>query len=154
MTLEVGDKAPDFTLNDQDGNPVTLSELTGKPVVLYFYPKADTPGCTTQACGVRDHKSDYAELNATVLGVSPDPVANIKKFHDKYDLNFTLLSDEGHVLADEYGTWVLKKNYGKEYMGQQRTTFIIDADGVITHIFRNVKAADHDRRVMTALDAA
>ena len=153
MTLEVGDIAPDFTLPDQDGNEVTLSSFRGKRVVLYFYPKADTPGCTVQACGVRDHKDDYAELDAVVLGVSPDPVAAIKKFHDKYDLNFTLLADEDHAVAENYGTWALKKNYGKEYMGQVRSTFLIGADGKITDIFKRVQAATHDARVMKSLVA-
>jgi peroxiredoxin Q/BCP len=109
--IEQGDEAPDFTLPDQDGNPVELSELRGHPVVLYFYPKADTPGCTTQACGVRDHRADYAKTGAAVLGISPDPVAKVKRFHDKQALNFALLADDGHAVADTYGVWVQKSMY-------------------------------------------
>ena len=151
MALEAGDTAPDFTLPDQDGNPVTLSDLRGKPVVLYFYPKANTPGCTTQACGVRDHRDDYAQAGATVLGVSPDPVKPIAKFADKFDLGFTLLSDEDHAVAEAYGVWVEKSMYGRKYMGNERTTFVIGPDGVITHQFRRVKPAEHDAKVLAAL---
>ncbi|HMJ97096.1 MAG TPA: peroxiredoxin, partial [Thermoleophilaceae bacterium] len=106
--IERGEIAPDFELPDQDGNPVRLSELRGSPVVLYFYPKADTPGCTTQACGVRDHLPDYDRAGAVVLGASPDPVADVKRFHDKQGLNFRLLADEDHAVADSYGVWVEK----------------------------------------------
>ncbi len=153
MTLSANDQAPDFTLPDQDGNPVTLSGLRGKPVVLYFYPKANTPGCTTQACGVRDHRADYAKLGAVVLGVSPDPVKPIAKFADKFDLGFTLLSDEDHKVAESYGVWVEKSMYGRTYMGNERTTFVIDADGKISHVFRKVKPAEHDEKVLAALAA-
>ena len=153
MTLQVGDTAPDFTIPDQEGSAVTLSELRGNPVVLYFYPKADTPGCTTQACGVRDHRNDYAASGATVLGVSPDPVKPIAKFAAKFDLGFTLLSDEDHSVAESYGVWVEKSMYGRTYMGNERTTFVIDADGVITAIFRKVKPAEHDDKVLAALAA-
>jgi thioredoxin-dependent peroxiredoxin len=151
MTLEIGDAAPDFTLPDQDGNPVTLSKLRGKPVVVYFYPKADTPGCTTQACGIRDHRADYAKLEATVLGVSPDPVKPIAKFADKFDLGFPLLSDEDHSVAESYGVWVEKSMYGRTYWGMERTSFVIGPGGVITDIFRRVKPAEHDERVLAAL---
>jgi thioredoxin-dependent peroxiredoxin len=151
MNLDAGDIAPDFTLPDQDGNSVTLSALRGKPVVLYFYPKADTPGCTTQACGIRDHRKDYAELGATVLGVSPDAVKPIAKFASKFDLGFTLLSDEDHSVAESYGVWVEKSMYGRTYMGNERSTFVIDADGKISHIFRKVKPAEHDAQVLSAL---
>ena len=153
MTLEIGDAAPEFTLPDQDGKPVALSELRGKPVVLYFYPKANTPGCTTQACGVRDHRADYAKLGAVVLGVSPDPVKPIAKFADKFDLGFTLLSDEDHKVAESYGVWVEKSMYGRTYWGMERTTFVIGPDGVITHVFRKVKPAEHDAKVLAALAA-
>ncbi len=151
MTLNVGDRAPDFTLPDQEGNAVTLSALRGKPVVLYFYPKADTPGCTTQACGIRDHRADYARIGATVLGVSPDPVKPIAKFAGKYGLEFPLLSDEDHSVAEAYGVWVEKSMYGRTYMGNERTTFVIAADGTISHIFRKVKPAEHDQQVLAAL---
>jgi peroxiredoxin Q/BCP len=110
--IDAGDEAPDFELPDQDGRAVRLSDLRGRPVVVYFYPKADTPGCTTQACGVRDHQPDYAGTDAIVLGISPDPVKKVKKFHDKYDLNFPLLADEDHAVADSYGVWVQKSMYG------------------------------------------
>ena len=146
-----GDTAPDFTLLDQDGNPVTLSGLKGKSVVLYFYPKADTPGCTTQACGIRDHRTDYEEAGAVVLGVSPDPVKDIAKFADKFTLQFPLLADEDHAVAEAYGVWVEKSRYGRTYMGNQRTTFVISPDGTVKDVFRNVKPAEHDELVLGAL---
>jgi peroxiredoxin Q/BCP len=149
--LQPGDEAPDFTLPDQHGNPVTLSALRGKPVVLYFYPKADTPGCTTQACGVRDHRPEYDHADAVVLGVSPDPVKAVAKFDEKYGLGFTLLADEDHAVADAYGVWVQKSRYGRTYMGNERTTFVIDADGNIREVFRQVKPAEHDELVLGAL---
>jgi peroxiredoxin Q/BCP len=151
--IEPGDKAPDFTLPDQDGNPVTLSKLEGKPVVVYFYPKADTPGCTTQVCGVRDHVADYDARGAIVLGISPDPVKKVKKFHDKQALNFRLLADEDHAVAETYGVWVEKSMYGRTYMGTERTTFVIDADGVVKDVLRKVKPAEHDDLVLGALGA-
>ncbi len=151
MTLQIGDNAPDFTLPDQDGNPVSLSGLRGKTVVLYFYPKADTPGCTTQACGVRDHRADYDTAGAVVLGVSPDPVKNIAKFDQKYGLGFPLLGDEDHSVAEAYGVWVEKSMYGRTYMGMERSTFVIDPDGLIKAIFRKVKPAEHDQLVLGAL---
>jgi peroxiredoxin Q/BCP len=150
---EPGDIAPDFTLSDQDGNPVTLSALRGRPVVVYFYPKADTPGCTTQACGVRDHRADYDRLDAVVLGISPDPVKPIAKFAGKFDLGFPLLSDEDHAVAEAYGVWVEKSMYGRTYFGNERTTFVIDPEGKVTHVFRKVKPAEHDERVLGALAA-
>lgn len=151
MALEPGTKAPAFTLPDQDDNKVKLSDFKGKKVVLYFYPKADTPGCTTQACGVRDHSADYEKLDAVVLGVSPDAPAKIKKFVDKQELNFTLLGDEDHAVAEKYGVWVEKSMYGKKYYGNERTTFVIDAAGKITHVFPKVKPAEHDEKVLAAL---
>jgi thioredoxin-dependent peroxiredoxin len=154
MALEPGDKAPDFTLSDQEGNPVSLSGLRGKPVVLYFYPKADTPGCTTQACGVRDHRADYDTAGAVVLGVSPDPVKKIAKFADKFTLGFPLLADEDHAVAEAYGVWAEKSMYGRTYMGNERTTFVIGPDGVIADMFRKVKPAEHDDLVLGALGAA
>ena len=151
MALETGTQAPAFTLPDQDGKPVSLSDFHGQMVVLYFYPKADTPGCTTQACGVRDHQADYSELDAVVLGVSPDPPAKIKKFVDKHDLGFTLLGDESHEVAEAYDVWVEKSMYGKTYMGMERTSYVIGPDGVIKEVFRKVKPAEHDAKVLAAL---
>ena len=153
MTLNPGDPAPDFTLPDQSGEPVTLSSLQGRNVVLYFYPKADTPGCTTQACGVRDHRSDYESADAVVLGVSPDAPKKIAKFDDKFSLGFPLLGDEDHAVAEAYGVWVKKSMYGREYMGNERTTFVIGPDGVIKDIFHKVKPAEHDELVLGALQS-
>jgi thioredoxin-dependent peroxiredoxin len=150
--LEAGQPAPDFTLPDQAGEPVRLSDLRGGPVVLYFYPKADTPGCTTQACGIRDHRDEYAQRGVRVLGVSPDPVKAVKAFHDKQSLDFTLLADEGHAVADAYGTWVEKSMYGRTYMGNARATFVIGPDGTITHVFPKVSPKTHDEVVLEALD--
>jgi thioredoxin-dependent peroxiredoxin len=150
---EVGDTAPDFTLPDQHGDPVTLSSFKGKNVVLYFYPKADTPGCTTQACGVRDHSSDYSDANAVVLGVSPDAPKKIAKFDDKFTLGFPLLGDESHEVAEQYGVWVEKSMYGRTYMGMERSTFVIDPEGKVTHVFRKVKPAEHDAKVLEALSS-
>jgi peroxiredoxin Q/BCP len=149
--LETGTQAPNFTLPDQDGTDITLSSLAGKTVVLYFYPRADTPGCTTQACSIRDHSSDYADAGVTVLGVSPDTVEAVKKFHDKFSLDFTLLADADHAVADAYGTWMEKKNYGKTYWGVQRATFIIDRDGKIARVFPKVSPKTHDDVVLEAL---
>jgi peroxiredoxin Q/BCP len=153
MALKPGDPAPDFTLPDQQGNPVTLSDFRGRPVVVYFYPKADTPGCTTQACGVRDHHADYDAAGATVLGISPDAPGKIAKFVDKYDLGFTLLGDEDHAVAEAYGVWVKKAMYGREYMGNERTTFVIAPDQTIKDILHKVKPAEHDDLVLAALGA-
>ena len=149
--LAEGDLAPDFTLPDQNGNEVSLSALRGKTVVLYFYPRADTPGCTTQACGVRDHRADYAQAGAVVLGVSPDQVKAVAKFDAKYELGFPLLADEGHAVAESYGVWAQKSRYGRTYMGNERTTFVIGGDGAIRKILRNVKPAEHDALVLEAL---
>jgi peroxiredoxin Q/BCP len=149
--LQQGDQAPDFTLSDQDGEEMTLSDLRGKAVVLYFYPRADTPGCTIQACGVRDRSSEYAEAGARVLGVSPDEVDAVKKFADKFDLNFTLLADADHAVADAYGTWGEKSMYGKKYMGVARATFLIDADGKIAKVLPKVSPKTHDDVVLEAL---
>ena len=151
--IESGTEAPDFTLSDQDGNPVKLSDLRGKRVVLYFYPKADTPGCTVQACGVRDRGAEYEAADAVVLGVSPDEVAALRKFADKFGLPFTLLSDPEHAVAESYGVWVEKSRYGRTYFGNSRTTFIIDADGVIRHVIPKVTPATHDDDVLAAVAA-
>jgi peroxiredoxin Q/BCP len=149
--IAVGERAPDFTLPDQDGEPVTLSELAGRPVVLYFYPKADTPGCTTQACGIRDHHNAYEQTGAVVLGVSPDPVGAVKKFHDKQSLNFTLLADADHAVCDRYGVWVEKSMYGRTYWGAQRSTFVIDPDGTVATVIPKVSPKTHDDVVLAAL---
>ncbi|MCW2967698.1 MAG: thioredoxin-dependent thiol peroxidase [Solirubrobacteraceae bacterium] len=151
--LSPGDPAPEFELPDQDGNVVRLSDLRGQQVVLYFYPKADTPGCTTQACGVRDHRADYEATGARVLGVSPDAVKKVKKFHEGQGLNFTLLADESKAVVEAYGVWVEKSMYGRNYMGAERTTFIIGPDGVVTDVLRKVKPAEHDEQVLAALGA-
>jgi peroxiredoxin Q/BCP len=143
--------APDFELPDQDGRTVKLSHFRGRSVVVYFYPKAATPGCTTQACGVRDHRADYEQANAIVLGVSPDSVAKIKKFHDKEGLNFALLADEGHNVADAYGVWAEKSMYGRKYFGNERTTFVIGPDGRVVRVLRKVKPAEHDEMVLAVL---
>ena len=151
--IGVGDKAPDFALQNQDGATVKLSDFAGKTVVLYFYPKADTPGCTAQACGIRDRTSEYDAAGAVVLGVSPDDPKALKKFADKYDLPFTLLSDEDHKLADAYGVWAEKSMYGRKYWGNQRATFIIGGDGKIAHVFPKVSPKTHDDVVLEALAA-
>jgi len=152
MGLAPGDQAPDFTLSDQHGAPVSLSSLRGKTVVLYFYPKADTPGCTTQACGVRDHRADYEHADAVVLGVSPDVVKDTSAFDHKYGLGFPLLADSDHAVAEAYGVWVRKERDGREYMGNERTTFVIAPDGVIRDVFRSVKPEAHDSLVLDALE--
>lgn len=149
--LQPGDQAPAFTLPDQDGNPVELSKLRGQPVVVYFYPKADTPGCTTQACGVRDHRADYERVGARVLGISPDPEAKVKRFHDKQHLDFTLLADEDHAVAESYGVWAEKSMYGRTFWGVQRTTFVVGADGKVAHVIPKVSPKTHDEQVLTAL---
>jgi peroxiredoxin Q/BCP len=149
--IETGTPAPDFELSDQDGRPVKLSDLRGRPVVVYFYPKADTPGCTTQACGVRDRREDYAAAEATVLGISPDPVAKVKRFHAKYDLDFTLLADPDHAVADAYGTWVEKSMYGRTYWGNARATFVVDPDGRVARVLPKVSPKTHDDLVLAAL---
>ena len=139
--IETGGPAPDFTLSDQDGQSVTLSALRGRNVVLYFYPKADTPGCTKQACGVRDHSADYEQANAVVLGISKDPVDDLRKFADKYGLPFTLLSDEGNAIKDEYGA-------GK------RSTVIVDPEGNVAEVFPSVQPEEHDDLVLGSLRQA
>lgn len=149
--IEEGAAAPDFTLPDQDGNEVRLSDLRGQPVVLYFYPRADTPGCTTQACGVRDHRADYEAAGARVLGVSPDSVEDVRKFAGKHELGFTLLADADHAVADLYGTWGEKSMYGKTYWGVRRSTFIIGADGKVARVFPKVSPQTHDEVVLAAL---
>jgi peroxiredoxin Q/BCP len=152
--LSEGDAAPDFALPDQNGEEVKLSDLRGETVVLYFYPKANTSGCTTQACGVRDRRADYDAAGARVIGVSPDEVKDIDKFAGKHDLDFTLLADADHAVAEAYGTWVEKSMYGRKYMGVQRATFIIDSEGKIAKVFPKVQPKKHDDLVLEALAEA
>ena len=149
--VEVGQPAPDFALPDQNGEPVRLSDLRGRRVVVYFYPKADTPGCTTQACGIRDHAADYDAADAVVLGISPDTVKDVKTFADKFDLRFRLLAAADHAVAVAYGVWVEKHRPGRTYWGNERTTFVVDADGRVAEVLRNVKPAQHDDLVLSAL---
>jgi thioredoxin-dependent peroxiredoxin len=149
--IQEGAEAPDFELTSDTGERVKLSDLRGKPVVLYFYPKDDTPGCTAQACGIRDHWGDFGEHGAVVLGVSPDDESSHVKFKEKYGLPFTLLADPDHAVAEKYGTWVEKKNYGKTYWGIERSTFVIDADGKVAKVMRRVKPDTHAADVLAAL---
>jgi len=149
--IEPGSPAPDFTLDNQDGESVSLSDYRGHWVVLYFYPRADTPGCTKQACGVRDRRLDYEAANAVVLGVSPDRVRSLKKFAEKYELPFTLLADADHAIAERYGVWVQKSRYGRTYWGNSRTTFIIGPDGVVRHVIPKVSPETHDDDVLAAI---
>jgi len=150
--LSEGDKAPDFALPDQNGETVKLKDLRGETVVLYFYSRADTPGCTTQACGVRDRGADYEAAGARVIGISPDEVKAIDKFAGKYDLGFTLLADADHAVAEKYGAWVEKSMYGRKYMGVARATFIVDPKGKIAKVFPKVQPKKHDDLVLKALD--
>ncbi len=151
MPVEAGAAAPEFTLTSDSGETVSLSSLRGKPVVLYFYPKDDTPGCTTQACGIRDAWGEFERRGAVVLGVSPDAEASHAKFREKYDLPFPLLADPDHATAEAYGVWVEKKNYGKTYMGIERSTFVIDGDGNVAKVMRRVKPDSHADDVLAAL---
>ena len=151
MAVEVGSPAPDFELESDSGEQVRLSSLRGQPVVLYFYPKDDTPGCTLQACDIRDSWSDFEERGAVVLGVSPDSVTSHEKFRAKYDLPFTLLADPEHEVSELYGVWGEREYAGKTYMGVERSTFLIDADGNIASVMRGVKPAEHAGDVLLAL---
>jgi len=152
-TLQPGDTAPDFTLPDPDGTPVTLSSFAGKKVVVYFYPAASTPGCTTQACGIRDVYGELERAGAVVLGVSPDDERSHMKFREKYSLPFTLLSDTDHDVAERYGVWGEKKYMGRTYMGVRRSTFVIDADGKVKKAMYDVKPATHADDVLAVLAA-
>lgn len=152
QTLAAGMNAPDFSLKDQDDNTVTLAQFKGKnKLLVYFYPRAMTPGCTTQACGLRDSKSELEALNTQVLGISPDPVARLHKFIQKQTLNFTLLSDEDHKVADAFGAWGKKKFMGKSYDGIHRISFLIDENGVILHVFDKFKTKEHHEQVIAYL---
>lgn len=149
---KIGNLAPAFSLPDQDGNKVSLKQFRdAKNVVLYFYPKAMTPGCTVQACGIRDSKKALAKLDTVVLGISPDPVDRLARFIDKQDLNFTLLSDEDHAVTEKYGCWGLKKFMGREFMGVLRTTFIIGKDGRLKHVMDKVKTKSHHDDVIALI---
>ncbi|WCE30471.1 thioredoxin-dependent thiol peroxidase [Vibrio sp. SCSIO 43137] len=152
MSIEIGKIVPDFTLNDQDGAPVTLSKLQGKKILLYFYPRASTPGCTLQAQGLRDIKLDLDAHNVVTLGISPDTSKKLENFTNKQSLNFTLLADEKHEVCEKYGVWQLKKFMGRENMGVVRTTFLIDESGHLQHIFDKFKTKDHHQVVLDYLN--
>ena len=149
--IEVGAAAPDFSVSDDRGQTVTLSKLRGKPVVLYFYPKDDTPGCTKEACAFRDRSADFQ--GATVLGVSPDSTESHSRFRDKFKINFPLLADTDHALAESYGAWREKNMYGKKSMGVVRSTFLIDAQGKVAQVWKKVNVDGHDQQVLEALAA-
>ena len=151
--IEAGEQAPKFSLQNQDDETVSLDDYKGQTVVLYFYPKADTPGCTTQACGIRDRSDEYDKAGATVIGVSADEPKKLRKFADKYDLDFTLVGDPEHDVLEAYGVWMEKKNYGKTYMGIQRATFIIDGQGKVAHVIPKASPKTHDDEVLAALGA-
>jgi peroxiredoxin Q/BCP len=149
--LNVGDKAPDFEVRDDRDKTFHLSDLKGKTVVLYFYPKADTPGCTKESCEFRDTAKQYAKKNAAIVGVSPDEPSAQAKFKSKYELTFPLLADADHAIAEAYGVWKEKSMYGKKYMGVERTTYVIDPDGTIIHVYEKVKPEGHAEQVLAAL---
>jgi thioredoxin-dependent peroxiredoxin len=149
--MNEGDVAPDFELRNQDGEPVSLSDYRGRTVVLYFYPKADTPGCTTQACGIRDRFGDYEDADSVVLGVSPDEPEALRRFADKYRLPFTLLADVEHEVAETFGVWKHKSIGGNEFWGNERATFLIDGEGRIARVFHDVSPASHDDLLLGAL---
>jgi peroxiredoxin Q/BCP len=151
--IEEGKPAPDFELRDDSGETVRLSSLRGKPVVLYFYPKDDTPGCTAQACGIRDAYGEFQNAGAVVLGISPDSERSHTKFREKYELPFSLLADTDHAVAEQYGVWGEKKFAGKKYMGVTRSTFVIDADGNVAHAMIGIKPAGHAQDVLDKLPA-
>ena len=149
--LKSGDKAPNFKLESSTGQAINLADYKRKRVVLYFYPRADTPGCTKEACGFRDAIAGYKKLDVPVLGISPDPVEDVTTFAEKFKLNFPLLADADHAITEKYGAWQEKSMYGKKYMGAARTTFIIGADGKIEHVFEKVKPEGHDQEVLNYL---
>jgi peroxiredoxin Q/BCP len=152
-SISVGSRAPSFSLKNQNGEVVSSASLAGEPYVLYFYPKDDTTGCTKQACGFRDSFAGFGKKNTRILGVSPDSEASHAKFAGKYGLPFTLLSDPDKELAQAYGVWQMKKNYGREYMGIQRSTFVVNAKGIVTHVYRNVRVDGHVDSVLSAVGA-
>lgn len=148
-TPDVGAPAPTFTLHDQHDQPVSLSDFAGRKVLVYFYPKADTPGCTTQACGLRDIADQIGDT--VIVGISPDAPGRLQKFDAKYGLGFILLADVDHVVAEQYGVWVLKKNYGKEYMGVQRSAFLVDEHGNVSHAWPKISPKDTPTELLAAL---
>jgi len=152
-TLQAGDKAPQFSLQNQNDESVSLADFAGKKVLVYFYPKAMTPGCTVQAQGLRDVNDELAAKNVVVLGISPDAVKRLPKFIEKENLNFTLLSDEDHAVADAFGVWGPKKFMGKEYDGIHRQTFLVDENGVIEHVFNKFKTKEHHTVVLDYLNS-
>jgi len=154
MTIEAGDQAPDFTLRDHAGSPVSLGDFAGSRLLLYFYPKAFTSGCTTQACDLRDRYDVFTESGHSIAGISPDPVEKLDRFRAEHNLPFALLSDEDHAVAIAYGAWGIKKNYGREYEGLIRSSFVIGPTGTIEHAWRNVRASGHGDRIVRELGAA
>jgi peroxiredoxin Q/BCP len=153
MSVEVGQKAPDFKMATDDGGEISLSSLKGRNVVLYFYPKDDTPGCTKEACGFQELLPNFSKLDAAIVGVSKDNVARHQKFKGKYGLKFTLASDENNGVCESYGVWMEKRNYGRRYMGIERSTFLIDGSGVIRNVWRNVRIDGHVDEVLEAAKA-
>jgi thioredoxin-dependent peroxiredoxin len=151
MTLTINEVAPDFTLPASNGKEISLSDFKGKSVILYFYPKDDTPGCTTEACDFRDQHEQFEELNAVILGISPDPIKSHTKFIEKHGLPFLLLADENHEIAERYDVWKLKKNFGKEYMGIERSTFLINEEGILEKEWRSVKVKGHVEEALQVL---
>lgn len=150
-TLQAGDAVPQFTLNDQNNRPVSLAQFKGRKVLIYFYPKALTPGCTTQACGLRDAKNELEKLGVVILGISPDSPKKLAQFADKKDLNFTLLADEDHQVAEQFGVWGKKKFMGKTYDGIHRVSFLLDESGKIQHVFDKFKTGEHHQVVLDFL---
>src|SRR5690349_10776930 len=153
QSLQAGDSAPTFKLPSSTGETIDLSKLKGNRIVLYCYPRADTPGCTKEACGFRDAIAAYKKLDVPVFGISPDPVEDVTKFAEKFKLNFPLLADQDHTVAEKYGVWGEKNMYGKKYWGVLRTTFVIGTDGKIAHVFEKVKLEGHDQEVLQWLKA-
>lgn len=150
--IPIGQPAPDFSLNDQDGKPVTLADCKGSPLVLYFYPKDDTPGCTKEACAFRDAFAEYRKRGARILGVSPDPSSSHARFAEKYQLPFTLLADPDHEVCESYGVWKEKNMYGRKSMGVERTTYLIDGEGIVRAAFPRVKVDGHSDAVLRAIE--
>jgi peroxiredoxin Q/BCP len=150
MKLKTGDKAPDFTANDQNGNPVALSDFKGKKVVLYLYPKDNTPGCTAEACNLRDNYEELQKAGYVILGISKDSEKSHQKFIDKYELPFTLIADTDKEVHEKYGTWIEKSMYGRKYMGTARSTFVIDENGIIQEVIEKVKTKDHTAQILGA----